>query len=180
MADMETSDQGSRTMPDFVKKGLIKVQGGMLYLKAPYRVLWMREEHSDWSIVTSIEYADWDKGFAVVRAVIMDGEGRMLATAHAEESRGKLPFVRKAETAAIARALSLCGYGTIFGEINEEEFDGGTTADPMAASPRGANGRGNLGDGDPGMKAGTDNAGPGQCPSCHAPAGKKHTPNCKG
>src|SRR5579859_1473218 len=75
-------DQGSRTMPDFVKRGLIRVQGGLLYLKAPYRVLWMREEHPDWSVVTSIEYADWEKGFAVVRAVIMDGDGRILATAH--------------------------------------------------------------------------------------------------
>lgn len=181
MADIETamSDQGSRAMPDFVRKGLIRVQGGTLYLKAPYRVLWMREEHPDWSIVTSIEYADWEKGFAVIRAVIMDGEGRMLATAHAEESRGKLPFLRKAETGAIARALALCGYGTIFGEINEEEFEGGASADPMAAPTRAANGRGSLGEGEPGMLAGTVNNSPQQCASCKAPAGKKHASNCR-
>lgn len=183
MADIETatSDQGSRTMPDFVKKGLIRVQGGMLYLKAPYRVLWMREEHSDWSIVTSIEFADYEKGFCVARAVIMDGDGRILATAHAEESRGKLPYIRKAETGAIARALALCGYGTVFGELSEEEFEGSPTADPMAQKTNGAaaNGRGSLGPGEPGMLAGTNNAGPGPCASCKAPAGKKHATNCK-
>jgi len=172
MADIETSDQGSRAMPDFVKKGLIRVAGGQMYLKAPYRVVWMREEHADWSVVTSIEYADWEKGFAVVRAVIMDGEGRILATAHAEESRGKLPFLRKAETGAISRALALCGYGTQFGEINEEEFDGGTATDPMA-------GRGGNGAAAAGGAAGSAWNGPGACPSCRAPVGKKHASGCK-
>ena len=52
-----------REMPEFVKKGLIRVSGGQMYLKAPYRVLWMRSEHKDWSIVTSIEFADYEKGF---------------------------------------------------------------------------------------------------------------------
>ena len=164
-------DQGSRTMPDFVKRGLIQVQGGLLYLKAPYRVLWMRSEHKDWSIVTSIEYADWDKGFAVVRAVIMDGEGRILATAHSEESRGKLPFLRKAETGAIARALALCGYGTQFGALDDEERTDSVPGEPMGGSGRGANGSGGA--------VGAPWNGPGACPSCRAPAGKKHASGCK-
>ena len=170
---METPppDQGSRTMPDFVKRGLIRVQGGLLYLKAPYRVLWMREEHPDWSIVTSIEYADYEKGFAVVRAVIMDGEGRILATAHSEESRGKLPYLRKAETGAIARALALCGYGTQFGELEDEEGADSPSGDPLNGSARGMNGIA--------AAVGASWNGPGACPSCRAPAGKKHASSCK-
>ncbi len=165
-----TLDQGSRTMPDFVKRGLIRVQGGLLYLKAPYRVLWMREEHPDWSIVTSIEYADYEKGFAVMRAVIMDGEGRILATAHSEESRGKLPYLRKAETGAIARALALCGYGTQFGELDDEEGGDGSQGDPMGGPGRSTNGNAAIG---------ALWNGPGACPSCRAPAGKKHASGCK-
>jgi hypothetical protein len=186
---METgTDQGSRTMPDFVKKGLIQVAGGGLYLKASHRVLWMRHEHKDWSIVTSIEYADWEKGFAVVRTVIMDGEGRILATAHAEESKGKLPFLRKAETASIARALGHCGYGTQFGEMDEDSDAIADTPSAAATATKGrqvrvpssaaSGGRGSLGPGEPGMLAGTMNAGPDACPSCRAPGGKRHGSGC--
>ena len=164
-------DQGSRAMPDFVKRGLIRVQGGLLYLKAPYRVLWMREEHPEWGIVTSIEYADYEKGFVVVRAVIMDGEGRIMATAHSEESRGKLPYLRKAETGAIARALALCGYGTQFGELEDEESGDTSSGDPMGGGGRGTSGAG--------IAIGALWNGPGACPSCRAPVGKKHASGCK-
>ncbi len=165
------ADQGSRTMPEFVKRGLIRVQGGLLYLKAPYRVLWMREEHPDWAIVTSIEYADYEKGFAVVRAVIMDGDGRIMATAHSEESRGKLPYLKKAETGAIARALALCGYGTQFGELEDVEGTDSLSGELMGGAGRGGNAAG--------AALGAPWNGPGACPSCRAPDGKKHASGCK-
>jgi hypothetical protein len=179
---IEHTDQGSRTMPDFVKRGLIRVQGGQLYLKAPYRVLWMREEHPDWGIHTEVVYADYVAGFAVVKATIVDGNGHILATAHSEESRGKLPYIKKAETGSVARALALCGYGTQFGELDDDELADSPTADPMAPgrSAAGPNGRGSLGPGEPGLSAGSVNAGPENCPSCRAPAGKKHASNCRG
>jgi hypothetical protein len=162
MADQEIREElGSRPMPDFVKRGLVRVKNGGLYLKAPYRVLWMREEHPDWSIVTTIEYADYEKGFAVVRAVIMDGSGRVLATAHSEESRGALPYVKKAEMGAIARALGLCGYGTQFGELDDEEF-----ADSPQAAETGSS---------------QAAAGNGKCPECKCSNGNPgpwHGPNC--
>lgn len=160
-----------REMPEFVKKGLIRVSGGQMYLKAPYRVLWMRSEHKDWSIVTSIEFADYEKGFAVVRAVIMDGEGRILATAHSEESRGKLPYVRKAETGAISRALALCGYGTQFGELDDDERTDSLPGEALGGAGRGAHGGNGA--------VGAQWNGPGACPSCRAPAGKKHASGCK-
>jgi hypothetical protein len=163
MADIETQNCGSRPMPEFVRKGVVRVSSGNLYLKAAYRVLWLREEHPDWSIHTAIEYADWQQGFVVVKAVIMDAEGKVIATAHAEESRGRLPFVRKAETGAIARALGLCGYGTEFGELDEEETE-------AQVAPREGKAAGN------GKQA--VNTGDTQCSVCHAPAGKLHAKGC--
>lgn len=167
-------DQGSRAMPDFVKRGLIRVQGGLLYLKAPYRVLWMREEHPDWAVVTSIVYADWEKGFAVVQATIMDGDGRIMATAHSEESRGKLPYLRKAETGAIARALALCGYGTQFGEIGMEDEEM-ILANPIAE----ANARQPSQSHRQPANAPAINTGPETCAECRAPKGKPHASGCK-
>ncbi len=164
-------DTAYREMPEFVKRGLIRVNGGQMYLKAPYRVLWMRSDHKDWSILTSIEYADWEKGFAVVKATILDGEGRILATAHSEESRGKLPYLRKAETGAVARALALCGYGTQFGELDDDERTDGLPGDSAGSAGRGPNA---IGGG-----VGAQWNGPGACPSCRAPAGKKHASGCK-
>ena len=35
-----------------VKKALIKVQGGKEYLPVASRLVWFREEHPDWAIVT--------------------------------------------------------------------------------------------------------------------------------
>src|SRR5437870_3561011 len=105
MAEIEIGEQGARPMPAHVRKGLVTVKDGGLYLKAAYRVLWMREEHPEWSLITTIEYADYEAGFAVLKAVIIDESGRTLATAHSEESRGKLPYLKKAETGAIARVL---------------------------------------------------------------------------
>src|SRR6185437_15550578 len=107
-------------------------------------------------ITTSIVYADYVQGFVVVQAVVMDGEGRVLATAHSEESRGKLPYIKKAETGAIARALALCGYGTQFGEMDEDEAapqpEGGAQTERPAETK------------------------PGKCPECKAV--NSHSPTC--
>lgn len=174
--EIQAAGQGSRPMPDFVKRGLIRVQGGLLYLKAPYRVLWMREEHPDWAILSEIVFADYERGFAVAKATILDSSGNIIAIAHSEESRGKLPFVKKAETGAISRALALAGYGTQFGELEDEDAGqyGG-----IGDSPIGQGGASTRGAGEPGLAAGSINAGPGACPSCRAPEGKKHATSCK-
>lgn len=116
-------DQGSRKMPQAVRAGLIKVQGGSLYLKAPHRILWMREDHPDWEIKTQIVEGGYEAGFVVMKATICNEQGRVLATAHKEEQKGKFPFLSKAETGAIARALAIVGYGTQFGEINDDDTD---------------------------------------------------------
>jgi hypothetical protein len=135
-------DLGARPMPPFVRRGLIRVQGGMVYLKAAHRVLWMRDEHADWSITTEIVHADWTSQFVVMKATVYDGEGKTVATAHYEKKGGNTPFLRTAETGAISRALGLCGYGTQFGDFDEDASDiadspqGRETARPQQQSNR--------------------------------------------
>jgi len=131
-------DAGSRKMPAAVRAGLITVHGGNLYLKAPYRILWFREEHPDWTIETEIVEGGYAENYCVVKATISNAEGRVVATGHKEEAKGKFPFLSKAETGAIARALAVCGYGTQFGEIDD---DGPNNVADSPLPARGANGR---------------------------------------
>lgn len=122
---------------------MLKLQGKD-YLPVAARVLWARQEHDDWSIITEPAQI----GDAVLmRATILDGGGRVLATAHkairpgGKGAVGMYP-VEAAETGAIGRALGLCGYGTLAGDLGEDD---GEIADtpvqrPAAPAPK-ANGR---------------------------------------
>ena len=96
---------------------------GKPYLQVAHRLVWFREEHPDWPIITEI--VEQDQTHAIVRATIklnnlVDG---VLATAVKREDKVSFPdFLEKAETGAIGRALALCGYGTQFApELDEGE-----------------------------------------------------------
>jgi hypothetical protein len=95
---------------------------GRDYLEVKYRLVWFREEHSDWAIETELVSVS-DKA-VTARAVIRDGSGRLIATSHKFENQQGFPdFLEKAETGAIGRALALIGYGTQFcaDELDEGE-----------------------------------------------------------
>lgn len=94
---------------------------GKDYLQVAHRLVWFRERHPDWSIET--DYVFQNESSAFCRAVIKDGQGRIMATSHKEESLKDfaLGYREKAETGSIGRALALCGFGTQF----EPEFDEG-------------------------------------------------------
>jgi len=136
MADVETS-HGSRPMPDFVRKGLIRVSGN-LYLKASHCVLWFRDEHPDWSIATEIVQVD--ENFALMKATVSDDLGRVLATGHKSCARAAFPagWIEKAESGAVARALSFLGYGTEFGELEEEGTGVESAAPQRRTAPQSA------------------------------------------
>jgi hypothetical protein len=86
---------------------------GKEYLEVKYRLVWLREEHPDYTIET--EFVSRETDSCLAKAVIRSGEGRILATAHKFEDRKGFPdFLEKAETGAIGRALALIGYGTQF------------------------------------------------------------------
>lgn len=123
---------------------MVKLQGKD-YLLVAARVLWARQEHADWSIVTEPTLI----GDAIyMRATIMDGDGRVLATAHKAVRRdgrgavGQYP-VEAAETGAIGRALGLCGYGTLAGDLGEDDAeiaDAPVQRPAPAAPPKATNG----------------------------------------
>jgi hypothetical protein len=145
------------------KKHVIRVQGGREYLPASARLVWFRQEHPDWGIVTTpveINLAPAPElkrpPYAIFQAQVFNAEGKLMATAHKyEDVKGFPDFLEKAETGAISRALSYCGFGTQFAPELEEGDRladaprGGGRFASAPARPMGGNGFGNR----PGMGA---------------------------
>jgi len=113
------------------KENTIKISG-QNYLKAQGRVTMWKNDHPDWTLET--DAVSISPEFAVFKASIKNAEGRVVSTGHgmctpqlATKVSGR--FVEKAETAAIARALALAGYGT------DDTLD---DSDYLSDSPRAA------------------------------------------
>jgi hypothetical protein len=88
------------------------------YLPAAARIAWFRKDHPYWSIITEVEQLA-DKA-VVMKAIIKDSLGDIIATARKKETEAGFPdYIEKAETGAIGRALAMCGYGT----LQAPEFD---------------------------------------------------------
>ena len=90
------------------------------YLPVAPRIAWFRRDHPDWSIITrAVKSA---KKAVVMKAIIKDASGRIIATARKKETEtGFSDYIEKAETGAVGRALAMCGYGT----LQAPEFDEG-------------------------------------------------------
>lgn len=118
MSQEAEADKSGRKMPKGVEKGMIKVSGKE-YLPVPFRLVWLRDEKPLWGISTEIIEAG---GYTLVRATVTDETGRTIATAHkAVTGGGKFPPIEKAETGAMGRALGAAGFGTQFGDLDDEE-----------------------------------------------------------
>lgn len=118
------------------KQHFTKIKGkggaGRDYLDVKWRVVWFRDEYPDWTVNTQVIQLE---PFAVMRAEIINPEGRLIATGHgmAKDTGNNVwsgRAVEKAETAAIGRALALAGFGTQFAEGFEDSED-----DHLADSP---------------------------------------------
>ena len=145
------------------KRHLIKVQGGRTYLPVSARIVWFREEHPDWSIETEAVEINHEKQYAIFRARICDGDGKLMATGTKKEDvKGFGDFIEKAETGSVGRALALCGFGTQFAP-ELDEAGGGRFADspqPMGGGRFGGGGGGNYGgNGGSGNYGGGNNGG---------------------
>ena len=95
---------------------------GKDYLPVAPRVVMFRAEHPTATIQTETKTIGED---TYVVAAILDGNV-LLATAHKRvraDARGPAKDwpVETAETGAIGRALALCGYGTLAGDLDEGE-----------------------------------------------------------
>lgn len=104
----------------FREDHMMKLQGKD-YLPVAPRVVLFRQEHPDWSIYTETKEVG-DKTY--VFATVYDPELRPIASAHKMvKSGGKGPAAQwpleTAETGAVGRALALCGYGTLAGDLDE-------------------------------------------------------------
>lgn len=100
--------------------GTLKLQGKD-YLQVAHRVLIFRTDHPTASIRTSFEPVG---EFLVARAEVISADGDLWSTAiKSVQPGGKGPAAKypleMAETGAIGRALGLCGYGTLSGDLDE-------------------------------------------------------------
>ena len=88
------------------------------YLPVAARIAWFRKDHPYWTIKTEVEL--WGDKAVVMKAIIQDVTGQIIATARKRETEIGFPdYIEKAETGAIGRALAMCGYGT----LQVPEFD---------------------------------------------------------
>ena len=120
------------------RKSLIKVQGNRQYLPVSARLVWFREEHPDWGIVTEAVEVSHEKQYAVFRATVFDAGGRVMATGtKMEDVRGFGDWLEKAETGSVGRALALCGFGTQFApDLDDGGEEESTSAATGGATPR--------------------------------------------
>ena len=125
------------------KRHLIKVQGGRTYLPVSARIVWFREQHPDWGVITEAVEINHEKQYAVFRATIFNAEGKIMATGTKKEDvKGFGDYMEKAETGSVGRALALCGFGTQFSP-ELDEVGGGRLADSPQPMGGGRYGGGN-------------------------------------
>ena len=97
------------------------------YLPVAPRIAWFRKDHPNWGIITKTAKLV-DKA-VVMKAIIKDAEGRVIATARKKETENGFPdYIEKAETGAVGRALAMCGHGTL--QAPEFELAIGTQQNP--------------------------------------------------
>lgn len=105
----------------FKDEHMLKLKGKD-YLPVAPRVVMFRKDHPSATITTDTKQVGED--WYVFAAVAVDGN--LLATAHKRVRHGNrgpagdFP-VETAETGAVGRALALCGYGTLSGDLDEGE-----------------------------------------------------------
>ena len=108
-------------MAKFDPKQRLRNIKGSDYLDVKWRILWLRTDNPDWSIITTIEAIT--DSLIIVRASVLAADESIVATGMAtvreagkNESSWSGREVEKAETAAIGRALAHAGFGTQFAE----------------------------------------------------------------
>jgi hypothetical protein len=102
--------------------GIVNIRGKE-YQTVALRVQKFREAHPNWSLTSEVLFRDAD--CVVMKSIIADETGRVLATGHAEEYRKASQIngtsaLENAETSAHGRSLAALGIGgTEFASANE-------------------------------------------------------------
>jgi len=95
---------------------------GKDYLEVKWRLVWFRDQYPHGKVKTKMLHLDLEKGIAVFKASVDDGEGG-IGEGHGSESiKDFADYIEKAETKAQGRALAVLGFGTQFtgDELNEQ------------------------------------------------------------
>ena len=87
---------------------------GKDYAEVPERIKAFRKLEPNGSIVTEI--VSISDGVCVIKATVIDSDGKVLGTGTAYEKEGstfinKTSYIENAETSAVGRALGFCGFG---------------------------------------------------------------------
>ena len=87
---------------------------GKSYVEVSERVKAFRKDHKDFGLITEI--ISIDNGVVIMKASVINTEGRTIATGYAYEKEGstfinKTSFIENCETSAIGRALGNFGIG---------------------------------------------------------------------
>lgn len=111
---------------------------GADYLKVPGRVLLFRSYHPQGTIHTDLVQLDLERGFAMFRATITDGEGHILAVDYGTETLKGFPggYIEKASTVSVGRALAAAGFGTAFAAADFHDDAEHKLADAPAKTSR--------------------------------------------
>jgi hypothetical protein len=99
--------------------------GGKDYLEVKWRLVWVRSEYPESRIETEIIRVDKDLAvFKCTATKILGGETLGTATGHGSktpEGRMAAHYIEFAETKAIGRALGALGYGSQWGDMDEDD-----------------------------------------------------------
>lgn len=87
---------------------------GKNYVEVNKRVMGFRELEPNGTITTDI--VSCENGVVVMKATVLDGEGKVLGTGYAYEKESssfinKTSYIENCETSAVGRALGFCGIG---------------------------------------------------------------------
>lgn len=87
---------------------------GKDYIEVNQRVKAFRMVHPNGTITTDI--VSLENGVVLMKASIIDGEGKLIATGYAQEKESasfinKTSYIENCETSAVGRALGMCGFG---------------------------------------------------------------------
>ena len=98
---------------------------GKKYVTVAERLRDFRNDYPNYSLISDL--IEFDANYCVVKATIMNEEGRVIATGLDFEDRAnsninKVSFVQNAETSAWGRALANFGYGTEEAVTSAEEL----------------------------------------------------------
>lgn len=127
-----------------METGIVNLRGKE-YRTVALRLSLFRHEHPDFTISTSIHHADAQT--VIVRAEIIDPEGRLIASAFAEENRRAGPInatsaLENCETSAVGRALAFFGLAgseiasaeEVSGAIQQQEHGAASVAERAKAA----------------------------------------------